>query len=182
MIDSKIWEELERLDELATLSPDNLEKHRKHESEYGLDNDEQYQEFTDILTKYPAVPIGKGVITDIQGYIAQSGAKVKFVQIRNDVYALAAYKGRVEGQTAITNYPKKLNNILKDADPYAFYRQSEKGDDYRYRSDLDGRFEGLKFFDNHPEYHRNTSEERIREIRRKLQKREKLGVLNTDKE
>ncbi len=182
MIDSKIWEELKRLDELATFSPDNLEDHRKHEPEYGLENDEQYQEFTDILTKYPVVPIGKGDIMDVQGYIAQSGARVKFVQIKNDIYALAAYKGNVKGQTALTNYPKKLSNILKDADPYAFYRQNEKEDDYRYRSDLNGRFEGLKFFDVHPEYHRGTPEEKIREIRRRLYKREKLGRFNTDKE
>ncbi len=182
MIDSKIWEELKRLNELATFSPDNLGDHRKHEPEYGLENDKQYQEFTDTLTKYPAVPIGKGDITDIQGYVAQSGARVKFVQIRNDIYALAAYKGKINGQTALTNYPKKLFNILKDADPYAFYMQSEKEDDYRYRSDLDGRFEGLKFFDIHPEYHRGTSEEKIREIRRMLYKREKLGRFNTDKE
>ena len=67
MIDSKIWEELKRLNELATFSPGNLEDHRKHEPEYGLDNDAQYQEFTDILTKYPAVPIGKGDIMDVQG-------------------------------------------------------------------------------------------------------------------
>ena len=182
MIDKEIWEELEKLDEFATFPQDKLPGHLKHLRDYNLESVEEYQEFTDLLTKYPAVPIGKGTLVDMQGYIAQDRTNAKFIQMRGDKYALGVYEEPVDGETAITNYPKKLQNILRDADPYRFYRRSIKQSDYRYKSDLDGGFEGLKFFDNHPEYHQDTPEEVIEEIRRRLINGEELGAFNTDEE
>ncbi len=180
MLDKEVWEELERLDEFATFPQDKLSAHLKHLRDYNLESAEEYQEFTDLLTKYPAIPIGKGTVVDMYGYTTQDYTNAKFIQMRADKYALGTYREPVDGETAVTNYPKRLRNILQDADPYRFYRRSIKQGDYRYKSDIDGGFEGLKFFDNHPEYHQDTSEEVINEIRRRLLNGEELGTFNTD--
>ena len=62
MLDKEVWEELERLNEFAIFPQDKLPGHLKHLRDYNLESVEEYQEFTDLLTKYPAIPIGRGTI------------------------------------------------------------------------------------------------------------------------
>ena len=54
--------------------------------------------------------------------------------------------------------------------------------DYRYKCDLDGGFEGLKFFGKHPEYHPDIPTDRAEEIKDRVLKGEKPGNFNTDLE
>lgn len=193
MIDKNIWSELSKIDEDFALMPDTKKKGEektylddhsdRHKDSLGCRDKWEYRECIHALTSFPAIPIQEDTDNhDIMGYKAQDGRKVKFVQFKEDVYIISAYKKDPVTGVALTGYDKRLRNILQDADPYRFYELNNKEGDYRYKCDLDDRFEGLKFFNNHPEYHRNTDPERIKEIRQKLYKREKLDAFNTDRE
>ena len=180
-MDKEIWDELNKLDE-AHFSKQDLKNHSKHKAQLGVDSDEEYDYITHELTRHPALPIGDYNIKDIIGYINQDGRSIKFVEWRGQLYIFSAYRGDPETGIAITCYPKMIQDIYRKADPYNFYKFSSGQGDYRYKSDLDGKFEGLKFFDKHPEYHKNTSEENIKIIRDKILKNEKLANFNTNKE
>lgn len=180
-MDKETWEELKRLEE-AKFAPDNLQKHSEHKNQFHLNSLEEYDESTHNLTRSPASPIGQSTPTEVIGYTNQNGLHVKFTKFNNDIYAFGVYSGDPETGVAVTCFPRSLDSIMKIVDPYNFYKKSGKQGDYRYRSDLDGKFEGLKFFDTHPEYHRNTSNERIKTIRQKILHKERLGNFNTDKE
>ena len=181
MIYDEVWEALKQLDENAYFNPEGLISHDKHRPRLNARNSQEYNEITNEITSSPATYIQGDLGETVQGYITQGGIRVKFKQY-GDSYIIGAYSGDAVTGTAITCYIKKLKNILQDADPYRFYRKSNKNDDYRYRCDLDGKFRGLKYFNGHPELHEDTSEDRIKEIKKKLYKREKLGRFNTDKE
>ena len=115
----EIWEELKNLDEaklneLADFKrqtkdgDENFQIHYKnHGVALGL-TEEQYEEYTDALTSYPAIPIGTGQNYDIYGYIAQNGKKVKFVELTNGA-ALGIYVGNPITGRAISYYHD--NNI-----------------------------------------------------------------------
>ncbi len=92
---------------------------------------------------------------------------------------MGAYRGNDVTGVGITYHAKPLDKILQDIGPYAPYPLSRKKNDYRYKSDLDGGFEGLEFFDNHPEYHEGVDEETINTIRAKIMAGERLDDFNT---
>ena len=181
-MDKEIWEELKILNE-AEFTPDNLQRHEKHKDQFHFKSLDEYNKFTHELTKHPALPIGQGSSEDVIGYINQNGLSIKFTKFSNNTYAFSVYSGDPETGDAVTCFPRSLNSIMRIADPYRFYRkESGKQGDYRYRSDINGGFEGLKFFDEHPEYHKDTDEGRINEIREKILHKERLRNFNTDKE
>ena len=160
--------------------PSNLESHfEKHQSYYA--NEDEYDQGLHDLTKRPAAPIGKESPTGINGYKTQTGVKVKYRPFRGNIhlYELGAYRGNDVTGVGITYYAKPLDKILQDIDPYTPYPLSRKKNDYRYKSDLEGGFEGLEFFDNHPEYHEGVDEETINTIRAKIMVGERLDDFNT---
>lgn len=177
-----IWETLRQIDEEAFFDPLDLDGHySKHKSKIDVESDEEYNELTHELTSSPAAYIQGDLEKTVQGYVTQNGIKVKFKKYKN-TYILSAYSGDAVDGRAVTCYLKNLKNILQDADPYRFYKRGIKDADYRYRCDLDGRFQGLRFFNEHAEYHKDTPPEKIKEIKRRLYKRERLRTFNTDKE
>lgn len=151
----KIWEELknldeEKLNELAKFkrqTDDGEENFQIHYKNHGIAlglTEEQYEEYADALTSYPAIPIGTGQNYDIYGYIAQNGKKVKFVELTNGA-ALGVYVGNSITGRAISYYhDNDISATLFRANP--FRRLTSTAEDLRYKSDLDGKFEGLKFF------------------------------------
>ncbi len=189
MIDKEIWDKLNKLNEdtyFDRIEGDhqgpNLTAHEFHKVEFGLENKGDYNEVAHAITSQEASPIGENMDWGIVGYINQDGRNVKFARLDDNKYMIGVYVGSPTTGAIITFYTKNLQDILKDADPYNRYSLANKEGDYRYKCDLDKKFEGLKFFNNHPEYHRDTSEERVREIKGKLYKSEKLGNFNTDRE
>ena len=152
----KIWKELnnleesQRLDELANFqrwSDDgsiNFQQHyKKHGIPLGL-TEEQYEEYADALTSYPAVPIGKGDDYEIFGYVAQNGKNVKFVKLSNGS-ALGIYINDPIWGRAISYYhDNNIRTTLFRANP--FRRLTKNAEDLRYKSDLDGKFIGLNYF------------------------------------
>ncbi len=184
-----VWEELRKIEEEekssckeAYFNSSRLEKHSHHKSEMGIEDTEEYNEVTHILTSYPALPLGKGEIYDVQGYLDQRDVGVKFVQYKGKLYILSSYRDDPVTGEALTCHVEPIGAVLRKADPYRFYRKTNKQGDYRYKCDLDGKFEGLKFFDKHSEYHRDTPPERVKEIRRMILAGKPLENFNTDKE
>lgn len=187
-MDYNVWEELRKLDKVdeyqeALFRDKSLQIHAHYKDEMGIPTDEEYNEVTDILTRYPALPLGQGDIYDVHGYTNQQGINIKFVQYKGNLYIFSAYKGDPVNGEAKTCHVKRLREIMRIADPYRFYKKGTgKQGDYRYRCDLDGGFEGLKFFDKHPEYHPDIPTDRVEEIKDRVLKGEKLGNFNTDLE
>lgn len=161
--------------------PSNLESHFEKHQSYYYSNENEYNQGFHNLTKRSAAPVGKESSTSINGYKTQTGVKVKYRPFRGNahLYELGAYKGDDVTGVGLTYYTKPLDKILQDADPYAPYPLSRKRNDYRYKSDLDGGFEGLEFFDSHPEYHEGVDEETINTIRLKILAGERLDDFNT---
>lgn len=77
----------------------------------------------------------------MQGYITQNNRKVKFKKY-NSNFEFGVYIGDDITGTAITYFMKPFSQIIKNANPYI---ESEDMSD-KYKSDLDGKFRGLKYF------------------------------------
>lgn len=143
-----IWEQLNKLDEQAYFPmKTDLDKirFRSHYDRHGRDLEltpEEYQDLTDALTSYPAVPLGTGKEYDIEGYVSQNQSKVKIVKLTTNLL-LAAYTGDSKTGIAKTCYRIENNDFWFKANPY---RKYNKEDDLRYFSDLDGGLQGLKYF------------------------------------
>lgn len=176
-----IDEELQQLNELAKYHREkddgekNFQDHYiKHGKPLGL-TEEQYEQYTDALTSYPAVPIGQGKDYDVYGYIAQNKNRVKFVKLPAGA-ALGVYVGDPIKGTAISYYHENnFNQIIFRANP--FRHLTSAAEDLRYKSDLDGRFEGLKFFK--PiigDKGVGITQEEYRQIRRDIYKRRRISI------
>lgn len=183
----EIWEELkvlneEKLNELAdfkrgtTDGEENFQIHYEaHGKPLGL-TEEQYEEYADALTSYPAIPIGTGQDYDVYGYIAQNNKRVKFVKLANGA-ALGVYVGNPITGRAISYYHENnFNQVLFRANP--FRRLTLTAEDLRYKSDLDGRFEGLKAFKpiTNPNSNIGITQEEYRQIRSDIYKRRKISI------
>ena len=182
----EIWEVLnkldeEKLDEFADYKrgTDSGEKnfqdhYKKHGEPLGL-TEEQYEEYTEALTSYPAVPFGQGKDYDVFGYTAQNGKNVKFVKIPTGA-ALGVYIGNAITGKAISYYHENdFNQVIFRANP--FRHLTDNAEDLRYKSDLDGRFEGLKFFK--PIIGNKgvgITQEEYRQIRRDIYKRRRISI------
>lgn len=157
---NNIWEELQQLSineeihqlnefanyDLSTPKGRNLfEYHyKKHGVPLGMTR-EEYKEVTNILTSYPAVPFNiNNKEYDVIGYVAQNNRNVKFIRL-NSGAALGIYEGdAIEGEAIDYYHDNSINTTLFRANP--FRRLTSTAEDLRYKSDLDGKFEGLKFF------------------------------------
>ena len=151
----EIWEGLnsleeERLDELADFKRGSTngeltfqQHYKKHGVPLGL-TEQQYEEYADALTSYPAVPIGNGDDYEIFGYIAQNGRNVKFVKLKSGA-ALGVYEGDpVNGRAISYCHDNNINTTIFRAN--SFRRLTKNAEDLRYKSDLDGKFVGLNYF------------------------------------
>lgn len=159
----------------------NLGTHfEKHKNDFDVKTPQEYNEkIVHAFTSHPAEPIGEIKNDVVYGYINQDGVNVKFVNTSDKGSFITAYlKDSITG-IALTCYAKPLKNILRDADPYSPYHSKSKEGDYRYKSDLNKELKGLEFFNNHPEYHKNVGKETIKEIKHKIENREKLNNMNT---
>ena len=175
-----IWEQLKQLEELeeqAHLREPNLTTHYdKHINRGGNIGDElfpkgmtkeQYDELCHALSSTTDVePIGVGKDL-VQGFITQTGRKIKFKRIKSGFNEFVVYVGDDIAGTAITYYNTTFSRILRMSNPYVS-RYSDIN--YVYKSDFDGKFIGLDKFT--PES--DLTEDQFHEIRNKIRKGESL--------
>lgn len=148
------WKEIKQLDEQAHFDRTDIDSdaykefknhYEKHGRALGLTEDE-YDEAADALSKLPANPIsGLTDIYNVQGYITNSGKKVKFIPLKNRQIALVVYVRDDVTGTAVSYYHPTFEYILRKANPYNPYK-GPKSQDFRYKSDLDGGLKGLEYF------------------------------------
>lgn len=143
-------EELQQLNEFADYdlsTPEGRRLFEYHYKKHGIPlgmTRKEYREVTDILTSYPAVPFGKDEEYDVVGYVAQNDRNVKFIRLSSGA-ALGVYEGDPITGTAIDYYhDNDINATIFRANP--FRRLVKGAEDLRYKSDLDGKFKGLKCF------------------------------------
>lgn len=170
--DNTVWKELDKISELEEQAKfkdkDKLKAH--HEKHHILVNgvkisEEQYNDLCDELTRKDATFLS-GRRDTIQGYICQDGVKVKFKRLPGKNCEFGAYIGdAIEGE-AMTYFTKPFVDIIRDSNPYSKYNNK----DYRYKSDLDGKFKGLDVY----EKPLLTTDKEYIEIRNKILKGEDL--------
>lgn len=182
---SKIFKELDKiwLEEQARFNKHkrdrgdpNKTSFERHYEDHGIPlglTEEEYDDVADALSEYPAYSLNKGNFEDVKGYITQKGIRVKFIGIKGNTYALVAYTYDDKKDVsidALTYHHLPLNQVLNKANPY--HKLNGK-DDYRYKSDIDGRLEGLKLFED-PKYQTKLDQEEIKEQREAILKGERL--------
>lgn len=133
---------------------------------------EEYDDSTHYLSSYPAIPIGTGEEYEIFGYIAQDGRKIKFTQIPGGAF-MVAYVGKdVTGEARSFHYTS-MEELLYNINPYHKILDYE---DHRYKSDLDGKFEGLKFFKPIIRGPRAVTQEEVERIKSDILNRRKISI------
>ena len=176
-----IWEEMNAIDDSISLdllemarfdrSENNLAKfidHHNRHKRYIIDGkaydmtEDEYDDAADALSSYPAIPIGTGTEEGIVGYITQDGRKIKFIQIPGGAFMVAYIGDDVTGE-AKTFYYTSIASLYYSANP--FRELSDKGGDHRYKSDLDGGFDGLKFFKPVTNGKRAVTKEEVKQIK-----------------
>ena len=162
-----IWKELDslyesELNELARFNKrgESLKEFRKHFEKhmkvldkdgnvvYTYKTEDEYDDAAHELSSFPAIPIGGKMDDDVLGFIDQEGRHVKFARTIHDyafvVFIPSSYDNSDYYGTAITYFHRPLDEILYGANPY--HKLNPGDDDHRYKSDLDGGFDGLNFF------------------------------------
>ena len=137
-----IWKELNaiELEEQAKFTDKGnlLAHHEKHP--IIIDGvritEDQYNQMCGELTKARASYIGSDA--PIQGYIRQDGRKVKFRKFNNE-YEFGVYAGDEITGSAVTYFIRPLRKIMEESNPYSILSDVDR----RYKSDLDGKFNGL---------------------------------------
>ena len=168
----KIWEALNKLYE-AEYSELNSRKHlNKHKPELASVFDhplseEEYNELSKIVSEISVFPIGISNTMDAYGYINQEGIVLKFVKVRGNLYFQVAYSKEPSNDKIITSYFKKYSEIIKSANPFRKTTPNNAG--YRYKSDIDGGYKGLEYFQNI-----NLSKDEVTKIRNDILKGKKL--------
>lgn len=169
-INLEVLKELKKLEEdLAVLDGSNFQGHNiKHVINGGNVGDnlfpagmtkEQYNAACDLLSREEVTYIG-GDPNKPQGYISQSGRKVKFKRISGNMWEIVVYVGDEVNGTAITYYNRPYQSIVKSSNPYFESTARE----YRYMCDFDNTHHGLETY-TPPEY---LSPEEVQQIKKRI--------------
>lgn len=157
------------LEEQARFDKDNLKNHynshpKNKEGGEGDDlfppnmTEEEYDNAANILSSNKAYPLGSGK-NKITGYITQNDRKIKIKLKQGSYDEFVVYVGDDVTGEVITYYIKKYPEIIQQANPFVSGNIKNK-----YKSDLDGKFEGLKIFNPKPNMSQKEKEDIIYKI------------------
>lgn len=146
------WDRLIELEEQAQLEEPNLtdhyEKHIIIRGNLGDDlfpenmTKDEYNAACHLLSSTTAKPIGSGKANN-QGFITQTGRKIKFKCIDKNMHEFVVYVGDDISGKAITYYNTSYQNIINTCNPYKYFLTDL---DYIYKCDLDGKLNGITAF------------------------------------
>ena len=168
----KIWEALNRLYEAEYKNLNSKSHMGKHEDELAMVFDhplseEEYKEISKIVSELSVFPIGIGDISIPHGYINQKGNILKFVRVRNDLCFQVVFSKEGSDGIIITSYFKRYDEIIRSANP--FRKTTSNNANYRYKSDVDGGYKGLEYFQNI-----NLSKDEVTRIKNDILRGKKL--------
>lgn len=137
---------LDDLEEQAKFSKSNKQKHaKKHNAEksFNFKSEEDYGNSAEALTLAHAKELLLNPSSeDVMGYITQSGRKVKIKKIKGPYLCqFVSYIGDDSNGDIITYFVQPWDKIVYKANPYISGNKS-----YKYKSDLNGKFNGLNIF------------------------------------
>lgn len=174
----EIWNELKRLDE-ADFNFGNAPERRKsrkhardHAGEYKV-NEEDYYNIAKFFSEKNSVNFGEGTLEDPKGYLRQDGRKAKITQMYeqdeitpSNKSSIVVYEGDDLTGSIKTLHVRSWSGALNQANPYHHLRVGKE--DHRYKSDLNGGLEGLKFFQT-PGFTSSLTEEEIEDFNYRLE-------------
>lgn len=167
-----VWEELDKICKLEEQSKFQRKNNNTHYNKHIVNKDgkdgenfdfttkESYAESVKLLSESPSTYMQRvNNSNTIIGYISQQNRKIK------NYYQIIVYIGDAITGTIITYYTVSWGQLIKQANPFLSGNKN-----YKYKFDLDGKFEGLNIF-SPPN---SMPEDKYHEIRNKIMKKRSL--------